>query len=84
MTLENRAEKVEEKVEKHLKQAREDAKAGVNLGLKTGEHILKNMSGFLAGLMHTLKDNELKVTLSFNKLTLDGSISKTISLSKKK
>ena len=84
MTLEDRAEKVEEKVEKHLRQAREDAKAGANLGLKTGEHIFKNMSGFLAGLMHTLKDNELKVTLSFNKLTLDGSISKTISLSKKK
>lgn len=84
MTLEDRAEKVEEKVEKHLKQARENAKAGVNLGLKAGEHIVKNVSAILAGLMHTLEDNELEVTLSFNKLTLDGSFSKTISLSKKK
>jgi hypothetical protein len=84
LTLEDKAEKIEEKVEKHLKQVREDAETGVNLGIKTGEHILKNMSGFLAGLMQTLKDNEFKVTLSFNKLTLDGSISKTISLNKKK
>jgi len=84
LAAKNAVGKVEEKVEKRVNKARKNVASGINMGLKTGERLVGNIPNLMSELMHTLEDHELEVSLNFNKLTLDGSISKKLSFNKKK
>ena len=74
---------VKNQVEKRVEKAKHDVKVGVETAVHMAELMSSNVHRNVAAVAEFLDDREIALTLRFNKLTVDGEISKTLSFTKK-
>ena len=74
---------VKEHVEKRVEKAKENVKVGLDTAIKIADSMSTNMHKNVRAVAEFLDDREIALTLRFNKLTIDGEISKTLSCSKR-
>ena len=74
---------VKDQMEKRVEKAKQEARAGVKTAAHVAEVVSHNMHQNIAAIAEFMDDREIALTLRFNKLTVDGEVSKTLSFSKK-
>ena len=74
---------VKDQVEKRVEKAKHEAKEGMKTAAHVAEVVSHNLHKNIAAVAEFMDDREIALTLRFNKLTVDGEISKTLSFSKK-
>ncbi len=74
---------VRDQMEKRVEKAKHEAKIGLETAVHVAEAMSSNMHKNVAAVAKFLDEREIALTLRFNKLTVDGEISKTLSFTKK-